>query len=545
MTSYSPDLHHDSTGWHHLTPRDRGNRSVSREMDGRLWVTLIVLVHLLRGVGGFHQGAPAYSCRSMVPGHTHGPQSDAPPYVIRLSRAILGPGETISIDLESTADIPFRGFLCAVSAGDDVTNNTMGAFSLTSSSNQVQLLTCLRSTADTAVTHTNPSDKWSVDFHWRAPSDARVGQVYKLRCTFVQAFSVFWSNYQVDLTIAEVNDRRQQLASSNVTVSAVNDPQSNTRTAVNDPQSNTRTGVNDPQSNIRTAVNDPQSISRTGVNEPQSNTRTGVNDPQSNIRTAVNDPQSNIRTAVNDPQSNTRTGVNDPQSNIRTGVNDPQSNTRTGVNDPQSNTRTGVNDPQSNIRTGVNDPQSNTRTGVNDPLGPHRFNVSEVVDRVQTSVDTANFEGFEPNTAQTGFSTTQPSLHPRTVQNFPSFVPASNTEQILAASARDVTGEVERDVTGERVTTTTRRPRARSPGTPAGSRNVPSFVLLSPNARFLTAEHLRGVARVRFSAAAVRGTARTTSPARDTARTTSPATDTARTTSPATDTASSRATLDF
>ncbi|XP_055885914.1 putative ferric-chelate reductase 1 [Biomphalaria glabrata] len=150
---------------------------------------------------GFPSGGPYYSCKTLKPGHNDELQTSTPPYAMSVSRATVEPGGRVSVTLSSKGS-PFMGFMCAASENDDQSNKTVGQFYLTSSSSKVaHLQNCSGSTQNTAITHSTNEMKTSVGFDWSAPASAVIGSVYKMRCTFVQSFNVYWINSLVRITV--------------------------------------------------------------------------------------------------------------------------------------------------------------------------------------------------------------------------------------------------------------------------------------------------------------------------------------------------------
>ncbi|BFZ16446.1 hypothetical protein BsWGS_19485 [Bradybaena similaris] len=162
-----------------------------------------ILVVAIKETSSYPTGAPQYTCRSQIPLHVNCTQDGPAPYGIAVNedgakvQLVTTDHKKYSVTLASLDDSAFRGFICAVSDAGDDKYLPIGKMSLLpSSANEVQLLSCTKSTADTGVTHTSNSDKHKVQFDWSPPSNVSPGQQYKLRCTMVMEFAKCWTNMQ-------------------------------------------------------------------------------------------------------------------------------------------------------------------------------------------------------------------------------------------------------------------------------------------------------------------------------------------------------------
>ncbi|KAI8773174.1 defense protein 3, partial [Biomphalaria glabrata] len=150
---------------------------------------------------GYPAGGPYYSCKGLLPGHGDGPKKTAPPYRMSVSQATVESGGSTSVTL-SSIDVPFMGFMCAASKYEDEANNTVGEFSRTDDYvNITQLVNCSGSTPYTGITHVSRNPKNTVVFNWSVPDSASSGSVFKIRCTFVQSFNVYWIDSLVNVTV--------------------------------------------------------------------------------------------------------------------------------------------------------------------------------------------------------------------------------------------------------------------------------------------------------------------------------------------------------
>ena len=80
---------------------------------------------------GFSGGPPPSICASMKPGHQGtDPQSGTTPYELTPSSQILDAGDTLSLELKSTGNEKFKGFM--VQAFESGTNTRIGEFEINS-----------------------------------------------------------------------------------------------------------------------------------------------------------------------------------------------------------------------------------------------------------------------------------------------------------------------------------------------------------------------------------------------------------------------------
>ena len=76
----------------------------------KLAVTVAIL-SLIDRTNSFSMGAPDSACTGMTPGHAHSPKTGLPPANITLTKNIVLPGKMIGIELASTDDSLFKGFI--------------------------------------------------------------------------------------------------------------------------------------------------------------------------------------------------------------------------------------------------------------------------------------------------------------------------------------------------------------------------------------------------------------------------------------------------
>lgn len=113
---------------------------------------------------GYGSGAPPEVCDDMTPKHPAKPQpSNTYPYLIRVEKNRVKPGESTKVTIEGKKGESFQGFLLEARVGSIPT----GQFS---SHPEAKTIDC-GSAKKNAVTHTNPSVKKSMSVVWTAPKD--------------------------------------------------------------------------------------------------------------------------------------------------------------------------------------------------------------------------------------------------------------------------------------------------------------------------------------------------------------------------------------
>ncbi|XP_012944857.1 hybrid signal transduction histidine kinase A [Aplysia californica] len=226
-------------------------------MLSNLHPVVFVFATLIQTSWGFPVGAPSFSCKNLIPAHSNGTQPGPAPYRISVSSTQLAPGGSTSISLSSTGDFPFLGFLCSVSAREDMANNTLGTMTLrpfaANEEANLQTVDCSGSGPSTGVTHVSREPKFQVDYEWTAPAEASVGEEYKLRCTVVQSFFRCWTNLMVVMTIGTDGSSAMAGTSDNSNSNNSNNNNNNNNNSNNNNSNNNTDGNTGAQMGVSSA----------------------------------------------------------------------------------------------------------------------------------------------------------------------------------------------------------------------------------------------------------------------------------------------------
>ena len=96
----------------------------------KLLAFVVFILEHLDFSNGYSSGPPSSVCGSMRPGHGVDPQSGTTPYELTPSSQILDAGDTLTLELKSTGNEKFRGFM--VQAFESGTNTRIGEFNINS-----------------------------------------------------------------------------------------------------------------------------------------------------------------------------------------------------------------------------------------------------------------------------------------------------------------------------------------------------------------------------------------------------------------------------
>ena len=142
---------------------------------------------VLSTINANRKGAPLDACQKMKPRHGTGAQSSVAPYNISVEPMHYSSGTTVTVNLTSSST-QFKGYLLQMRRIDN--NKIIAGFSI---DNGGQLLAC-DDQNNTAVTHTNNSEKTDVSFTWTAPAQSE-GSLQVI-ATVVQSKLIFWTMIQ-------------------------------------------------------------------------------------------------------------------------------------------------------------------------------------------------------------------------------------------------------------------------------------------------------------------------------------------------------------
>ena len=96
----------------------------------KLLAFVVLIVQYVDFSNGYSGGPPSSICESMIPGHGPAPQSGTTPYELTPSSQILDAGDTLTLELKSTGNEKFKGFM--VQAFESGTNTRIGEFEINS-----------------------------------------------------------------------------------------------------------------------------------------------------------------------------------------------------------------------------------------------------------------------------------------------------------------------------------------------------------------------------------------------------------------------------
>ncbi|XP_059900916.1 putative ferric-chelate reductase 1 isoform X1 [Gadus macrocephalus] len=159
-------------------------------------VRLGLLLCLLPGVRGYSSGMVAPACSNMVPSHTGSPQTGPSPFYVTSSNTTYQDGDTITVQLQSTAATPFKGFL--LQAREVGGETPLGSFTVVGGA--AQTLSCGLKSPNSAVSHTSSSDKNLISATWTAAASENPKDI-EFRATFVESYSRFWVSVRSPILI--------------------------------------------------------------------------------------------------------------------------------------------------------------------------------------------------------------------------------------------------------------------------------------------------------------------------------------------------------
>jgi len=147
---------------------------------------LLALLLAARQVYMFSMGAPDSACQAITPGHSHPPQTEASPAQLTLSASYVAPGDKISLELSTTDNSTFKGFIIQA-RNMRLKDQQVGSFIL--SGEAASYMTCGRGIHN-SITHRKAQDKTSIRAQWMAPSDFEGDVIF--RFTFLKEYKTFW-----------------------------------------------------------------------------------------------------------------------------------------------------------------------------------------------------------------------------------------------------------------------------------------------------------------------------------------------------------------
>jgi len=157
----------------------------------KLAVTVAIL-SLIDRTNSFSMGAPDSACTGMTPGHAHSPKTGFPPANITLTKNIVLPGKMIGIELASTDDSLFKGFIIQAR---DVKQKDRQIGSFVVSGDDASYMTCGRGIHN-SITHRKSNGKSSVKAQWLAPKDFEGEVVFRYSC--LTGYDTFWVGLETD-----------------------------------------------------------------------------------------------------------------------------------------------------------------------------------------------------------------------------------------------------------------------------------------------------------------------------------------------------------
>jgi len=149
-------------------------------------VILLVTIILPTTVLSYSMGAPDAACAAMTPGHQHAAQTDLVPSNLTLSKSIVRPGDMIELELVTTGEKKFKGFIIQA-RDEDNKDSQIGSFVV--SGDEASYMTCGRGIHN-SITHRKSNPKFSVKAQWRAP--ANYEGVVMFRYTALEKYNKFW-----------------------------------------------------------------------------------------------------------------------------------------------------------------------------------------------------------------------------------------------------------------------------------------------------------------------------------------------------------------
>ena len=89
----------------------RGAKAAKMLTFAKLSLVTVTSLSLVQRTTCFSMGAPDSACAQMTPGHAHESQTGAPPANFTLSKKVVQPGQMIGIELSTTDNSQFKGFI--------------------------------------------------------------------------------------------------------------------------------------------------------------------------------------------------------------------------------------------------------------------------------------------------------------------------------------------------------------------------------------------------------------------------------------------------
>jgi len=158
----------------------------------KLSLVTVTSLSLVERTTCFSMGAPDSACAQMTPGHAHESQTGAPPANFTLSKKAVQPGQMIGIELSTTDNSQFKGFIIQARAVKQK-DRQVGSFVV--SGDDASYMTCGRGIHN-SITHRKSNGKSSVKAKWRAPTDFEGDVVFRYTC--LKEYQTFWVGLETD-----------------------------------------------------------------------------------------------------------------------------------------------------------------------------------------------------------------------------------------------------------------------------------------------------------------------------------------------------------
>merc|ERR1712050_290880 len=175
----------------------------------RLSLVTVTSLSLLERTASFSMGAPDSACAQMTPGHAHDSQTGLPPANFTLRKNRVRPGEMIGIELATTGDSQFKGFIIQAR---EVKQKDRQVGSFVVSGDDASYMTCGRGIHN-SITHRKSNGKSSVKAKWRAPTDFEGDVVFRYTC--LKEYQTFWvgletETVRVSRSVEEESDEEEE-----------------------------------------------------------------------------------------------------------------------------------------------------------------------------------------------------------------------------------------------------------------------------------------------------------------------------------------------
>jgi len=152
----------------------------------------VAILSLIDRTNSFSMGAPDSACTQMTPGHAHNSQTGLAPANLTVTKNIVLPGKMIGIELASTDDSLFKGFIIQAR---DVKQKDRQIGSFVVSGDDASYMTCGRGIHN-SITHRKSNGKSSVKAQWLAPKDFDGEVVFRYTC--LKGYETFWVGLETD-----------------------------------------------------------------------------------------------------------------------------------------------------------------------------------------------------------------------------------------------------------------------------------------------------------------------------------------------------------